>query len=57
LLAAKSNYKDAGTNAGRALELGLKAGDPLLPEPEIRKELASWGRQERRRSLTPSGTV
>jgi hypothetical protein len=43
LLAAKSNYKDAGTNGGRALELGLKAGDPLFPEPEIRKALASWG--------------
>lgn len=43
LLAAKSNYKDAGTTAGRALELGLKAGDPLFPEPEIRKALASWG--------------
>jgi hypothetical protein len=43
LLAAKSNYKDAGTNAGHALELGLKAGDPLFPEPEVRKALASWG--------------
>lgn len=43
LLAAKTNYKDAGTSAGRALELGLKAGDPLFPEPEIRKALAGWG--------------
>jgi hypothetical protein len=43
LLAAKSNYKDAGTTADRALELGLKAGDPLFPEAEIRKALASWG--------------
>jgi hypothetical protein len=43
LLAAKADYKDAGTSAGRALELGLKAGDPLFPEPEIRKALAGWG--------------
>jgi Protein of unknown function (DUF2911) len=43
LLAAKTDYKDAGTSAGRALELGLKAGDPLFPEPEIRKALAGWG--------------
>ncbi len=43
LLAAKANYKDAGTTAEHALELGLKAGDPLFPEAEIRKALASWG--------------
>jgi len=43
LLAAKANYKDAGTSAEHALELGLKAGDPLFPETEIRKALASWG--------------
>ena len=43
LLAAKANYTDAGTNAEHALELGLKAGDPLFPETEIRKALASWG--------------
>ena len=32
-----------GATAERALELGLKTGDPLFPEPEIRKALASWG--------------
>jgi tetratricopeptide (TPR) repeat protein len=43
LLGAKGSYKDAGTAAERALELGLKASDPLFPEQEIRKALTSWG--------------
>jgi hypothetical protein len=42
LFAAKTNYKEAGTTAEHALELGMKAGDPLFPEVEIRKALANW---------------
>jgi Protein of unknown function (DUF2911) len=45
LLGAKGSYKDAGGAAERALELGLKAGDPLFPEQEIRKALASWSQK------------
>ena len=43
LLAAKESYKEAGAAAEHALELGLKAGDPLFPESEIRAALARWG--------------
>jgi hypothetical protein len=43
LLAAKANYKDAGASAEHALDLGLKASDPLFPEAEIRKALSRWG--------------
>jgi tetratricopeptide (TPR) repeat protein len=43
LLAAKGNYKDAQRAAEQALELGLKAGDSLFPEYEIRKAASDWG--------------
>jgi tetratricopeptide (TPR) repeat protein len=45
LLGTRGSYKDAGTAAERALELGLKAGDPLFPEQELRKALASWSQK------------
>jgi hypothetical protein len=45
LLGAKGSYKDAGAAAERALEAGLKASDPLFPEQEIRKALASWSQK------------
>jgi tetratricopeptide (TPR) repeat protein len=45
LLAAKANYKEASAAAERALELGLKAADPMFPEPEVRKAIESWGRK------------
>jgi Protein of unknown function (DUF2911) len=45
LLGARGSYKDAGTAAERALEMGLKAGDPLFPEQEVRKALASWSQK------------
>jgi Protein of unknown function (DUF2911) len=43
LLAAKGNYKDAQKAAELSLELGLKSGDTLFPEAEIRKAATSWG--------------
>ncbi|HXJ23731.1 MAG TPA: DUF2911 domain-containing protein [Polyangia bacterium] len=43
LLAAKGNYKDAQKAAEQSLELGLKAGDALFPEVEIRKAAQDWG--------------
>jgi hypothetical protein len=42
LLAAKGNYKEAQRAAEQSLELGLKAGDTLFPEADIRKALADW---------------
>src|SRR5205814_5043663 len=45
LLGAKGSYKDAGAAAERALEAGLKAGDPLFPEHEIRRAIASWSQK------------
>ncbi len=45
LLGTRGSYKDAETAAERALELGLKAGDPLFPEQELRKALASWSQK------------
>ena len=51
LLAAKSNYKDAGTTAEHALELGLKAGDPPVPRAGDPQGARQLGRQERRRPL------
>jgi hypothetical protein len=43
LLAAKGNYKDAQKAAELSLELGLKSGDALFPEAEIRKAASDWG--------------
>ncbi len=42
LLAAKGNYKDAQKAAELSLELGLKAGDTLFPEADIRKAATDW---------------
>ena len=42
LLAAKGNYKDAQKAAEQSLELGLKAGDTLFPEADIRKAATDW---------------
>jgi tetratricopeptide (TPR) repeat protein len=43
LLGAKGNYKEAHAAAEQALELGLKSGDPLFPETEIRQSATDWG--------------
>ena len=43
LLAAKGSYTEARMFADQTLELGLKAGDALFPEAEIRKAAADWG--------------
>ena len=43
LLAAKGSYKDAQKAAEQSLELGLKSGDALFPEAEIRKAALEWG--------------
>jgi hypothetical protein len=46
LLAARRDYKGAQNEAERAYALGLKSGDPLFPEPEVKKAAADWGAKD-----------
>ena len=44
LLAAKGEYADATAEAGRAYELGRKAGDGFTLELTVRQAMADWNR-------------